>query len=482
MRPISLLISGWLLLVSSPVLAGEVAATPAANPTPPTTASPAQAAPSGPRIQRHTTPTGLTVLVVENHALPLVTVEIAVKNGAMTEPPKYSGLSHLYEHMFFKANAVLPSQEAYMARVDELGIKFNGTTGNERVNYFFSTTTDHTEEAMVFMRDALLTLRFDEEELKKERVVVTGEMDRAESSPYYLFGRAVRRRLWYRYPSRKDALGNRKTVLTATPSMLRMIKQRYYLPNNSVLVVTGDVTASSVFAQADSLYANWKAGPDPYVRYPLVKHPPLKRSEVVMVEHKNVRNYGGMLMWHGPSTIKSELKATYAADALGTYVAEPTSRFQRALVDSGACLQVGLGWFTQRNVGPISLHYSATPAKAGACTRAIKAELKKLAEPNYVTKQELAAAANTLRIDKIKERENASALAHLITFWWASAGLGYYESYVQNVSQVTPADVTTFVNQYIKDKPFVYGGLVSPDMVAMGINKQQMAKWVGVTP
>ena len=47
---------------------------------------------------------GLEVIVIENHAVPLVTVEIDVKNGAYTESPEYDGLSHLYEHMFFKAN------------------------------------------------------------------------------------------------------------------------------------------------------------------------------------------------------------------------------------------------------------------------------------------------------------------------------------------------------------------------------------------
>src|SRR3982750_423671 len=104
-----------------------------------------------PKIQSHTGPNGLTVLVVENHALPLVTVEIAAKNGSMTEPPEYNGLSHLYEPMFFQGNAVIPSQEAYLARARELGMVWNGTTNTERVNYFFTTTSDHLRDAMVFM-------------------------------------------------------------------------------------------------------------------------------------------------------------------------------------------------------------------------------------------------------------------------------------------------------------------------------------------
>src|SRR5215467_10116637 len=101
-----------------------------------------------PKIESHTCANGLTVLVVENHSVPLVTIEIAAKNGSMTEPPEYNGLSHLYEHMFFKANKALPNQEAYMDRAQQLGMAWNGTTNTERVNYFFTTTTDHLKDSM----------------------------------------------------------------------------------------------------------------------------------------------------------------------------------------------------------------------------------------------------------------------------------------------------------------------------------------------
>ncbi|HMC85473.1 MAG TPA: insulinase family protein [Chitinophagaceae bacterium] len=66
--------------------------------------------------------------MLEDNSLPLVTVEIAVRNGSFTESPDYNGLSHLYEHMFFKANKDIPSQEKYLDRMHELGMSFNGTT------------------------------------------------------------------------------------------------------------------------------------------------------------------------------------------------------------------------------------------------------------------------------------------------------------------------------------------------------------------
>src|SRR6187431_3764304 len=81
---------------------------------------------------------GLEVLVIEDKTVPLITVEINVKNGSYTESPEYNGLSHLYEHMFFKANKDIPNQEAFLDRVNELGIQFNGSTGDEVVNYFFT--------------------------------------------------------------------------------------------------------------------------------------------------------------------------------------------------------------------------------------------------------------------------------------------------------------------------------------------------------
>src|SRR6188508_1020505 len=85
-----------------------------------------------PKIEKHVLANGLEVLVVENHALPLVTIEIAARNGSFTEPPEYNGLSHLYEHMFFKANKTYPSQEAWMERGQALGAAWNGTTNTER--------------------------------------------------------------------------------------------------------------------------------------------------------------------------------------------------------------------------------------------------------------------------------------------------------------------------------------------------------------
>ena len=65
-------------------------------------------------IQRKVLANGLEVIVVENHGVPLATVEVNVKNGSFTQPPEYEGLAHMYEHMFFRANSKYPRAQEFL--------------------------------------------------------------------------------------------------------------------------------------------------------------------------------------------------------------------------------------------------------------------------------------------------------------------------------------------------------------------------------
>jgi zinc protease len=425
-------------------------------------ALPALATP--PKIDQKTLPDGLTVLVVENHALPLVTVEIAARNGSMTEPPDYNGLSHLYEHMFFKANQVVRSQEAWIERAHALGLAWNGTTNTERVNYFFTTTSDHFKDTMSFMHDAIVTPLFDPKELDRERVVVTGEIDRNEGNPFYYLNHSVNQRVFWKFPSRKDPLGNRATVLKTTVAQLQTIQDRYYVPNNSVLVVTGDVKADDVFAMAEQLYKDWPRGADPFVKYPLVQHPAIPFTSVVLVQQP-VRAVAGQLVWQGPSTVGKDVELTYASDLLSSAIGEPSSKFQRDLVDSGACLSVNVSWFTQMNVGPITASFQAPAEKVDGCIQAILLELPKLKDAAVVTDEDLKNALFDAQVGEMTEREKPSALANSLTFWWTSAGLDYYLTYTEKMKAATREQIARYLDTYVLGKPFVLGVLLSPEMV-----------------
>ncbi len=412
-------------------------------------------------IYKKTLNNGLDVIVVNNPAVPLITVEIDVKNGAYTESPEYDGLSHLYEHMFFKANSKIPSQEAYMERLRELGATFNGTTGDERVNYFITATVDSLKECVQFMYDAVTSPLFLQDELVKERPVITGEYDRAEANPYFLLNREVDKRVWWKYYSRKNAIGDRDVILSTTPEKMRTIQHRFYVPNNSALILAGDITPKTGFDLAEKIFSKWKRGPNPFDEYKVPEHPPIPKNEIVVVQ-KPVNAVTMQYVWQGPSVGKDP-KSTYAADVLSFILGQQTSKFQKDLVESGLAFGVSFNYNTLNYTGPITLFAQTSTDKFDACQKAIFEELDKMTNPNYFTDEQLENAKTILATNEQYSRERASQFVHTVGYWWAIAGLDYYLNYIDNLNKVTRQDIKNYLEKYVVDKPHVLGVLVSPD-------------------
>ena len=407
-------------------------------------------------------PNGLEMIVLEDHSIPLVTCELAVRNGSFTEPPELNGLSHLYEHMFFKANRASVTGESYLNTIDELGIIYNGQTQEELVNYYFTTTSPNLAVAMRFLRDAVRYPLFDERQFEQEREVVISELDRHESNPFGFLSLEMNNRLFYKYPSRKNPGGDKQTVRSATTAMMRLIQGRYYVPNNSAIVVTGDVSPQAVFQMVRDLFGDWpRREKDPFVEFPLVEHPPLPKSEGAIIKQP-VQNIIIEIGWQGPS-IGKDNPATYAADVFSFILRQPNSRFQRALVDTGLVSGVNLGYYTQRNVGPINIIAQTTPEKARAAVRAIYNEVAHFNDPDYYTDEQLETAKALLEANDLFDREKLSDYTHTISFWWASTGIDYFRGYLGNLRRTTRADIRRYVTTYIQGKPHVGLALLSEE-------------------
>jgi zinc protease len=407
-------------------------------------------------------PNGLEVIILEDHSIPLVTIELAVRNGSYTEPPELNGLSHLYEHMFFKQNRAIANAEEYLRRIGQMGIAYNGTTREEVVDYYFTTTSPNIRTAMQFMKDAARYPLFDEREFAREKEVVIGEIDRNESNPFFYLSQEMNNRLFFKYPSRKNPLGNRQTVGGSTTEMMRLIQQRYYVPNNSALVLTGDVNPSEVLKMAQEFYGDWaKREKDPFVEFPLVEHPPLAKSEGAVILQP-VQNVIINIGWQGPS-IGKDNPATYAADVFSFILRQPNSRFQRNLVDSGLVTGVDLSYYTQRNVGPIALIAQTTPDKARAALKALYQEVSHFNDKDYFTDEELESAKALLEADDLYSREKLSDYTHTLSFWWASTGLDYFRGYLPRLRATSRADISRYITTYIQGKPHVGLALMSND-------------------
>jgi zinc protease len=319
------------------------------------------------------------VIVVENHGVPLATVEIDVRNGAFTQPPEYAGLAHMYEHMFFKASRDYPEAEGFVNRASALGAIFNGTTSEERVNYYMTVPADSVRGALQLVAASVRAPLFRQDELSREREVVLGEYDRNESNPGFEFQNEMTKRLYPGQYSRKNTIGDRDVIRTVTPEKMRTIQKKYYVPNNAALIVTGDVTPDSVFKYAERYYGQWERGADPFVADPVPPIAPLTKSDA-LVSEAPVSAVLVMLQWQGPS-VRRDPRSTYAADVFSDALNNPNSAFQQRLVDSGLFQGVSVNYYTLNQAGPITISAQTTPDKLKEGLAALEAEVQKLDDP-----------------------------------------------------------------------------------------------------
>jgi len=430
------------------------------------------------RIRRDTLHNGMEIVVVENHGVPLATLEINARNGSFTQSPTYEGLSHLYEHMFFKANASYPQPEQFVQRASELGAVFNGTTTEERVNYYITLPSDSTMPGLSLLAAALRTPLFRSDELERERAVVIGEYDRAESNPFYALTTAIGKALWGTAWSRKNPPGERAVILRTTPEQMRTIQHKYYVPNNVALIVTGDVVPDSIFAAAHRLFDDWPRAADPFVTDPIPPVPPLTANKAVIVEQP-VSTVLVMLQWQGPGA-HADPAATYAADVFSDVLNQPGSRFQRALVDSGIWQSLLVNYYTLNQVGPITISGEVAPDKLRGAIAALDRELGAVVKPGYITTDAVNSVKQKRIVETMESLERASGFAHQLGFWWAVTGMDYFFGYNDMMAKQSPDDLRRYATRYILGKPRVTGVLLSPETrKAIGLTDAELT---GGTP
>jgi len=412
-------------------------------------------------IHRQVLPNGLEVIVVENHGVPLVTVEIDVKNGSFTQTPETAGLAHMYEHMFFRASRRFPGSDEFVERAADMGAVFNGSTREENVNYYLTVTSDRLEEAMRLLSASFREPLFRQDELERERQVVLGEYDRNESNPFFALTQALDEKLYPGNAVRKNTIGDRDVIANTTPAQMRAIQKKYYVPNNSVLIVTGDVNPAAAFATAQREFGSIPRGVDPFIADPIPAIPPLSGNDAVIHE-AGVGAVTVFLQWQGPS-VGIDPGATYAADVFSDVLNDANSRLQQRLVDSGLWDGVVVNYYTLNNTGPITISGQTSPERLRRALAALHAEIPKFATASYFDPEEIDATKAVRTVSSAFDRERSSGFAHTLGFWWSVASLEYYMGYVDNMAAQTVTDLTGYASKYIVGKPRITGILIHPE-------------------
>jgi zinc protease len=409
---------------------------------------------------QHKMKNGLEVITVENHKVPLVTIVLTVRAGAMTERVSTNGLTHLWEHMFFKGNAVIPDQEAYNRRIRQLGIVFNGDTAAEKVRYYFTMPSAFLEEGVKFMYDAISTPKLDKAELAKERRVVMDEYDRSAAQPGFDRGRLNRAIIYGAKSYLRDPLGERDIISKASRKQLLEIKDRVFVPKNSAIIVGGDVSPDQVVRLVHKYFKDWK-NPKGWKRPSGGKYQEFpKRIEYVMTR-PNVQGASVFLQFKGP-TARKNLRETFVADIFLSMLGNRTTKFYKKMVDSGLTQSAGLHYPTQNEVGELILTAESKAENALKARQALLDEMVLVAKGNYFTQDQLDDIKRALLIQHQYELNAPSEFTKSLGFWWAITGIDYYNSYLKNMNSITLKDLQKFAKKYLVNKNYVSSILLNP--------------------
>ncbi|HET9701813.1 MAG TPA: pitrilysin family protein, partial [Burkholderiales bacterium] len=206
------------------------------------------AAPAAANPHVHKLSNGLKVIVKEDHRSPVVVSQIWYRAGAMDEVNGTTGVAHVLEHMMFKGTSKVPSGE-FSRIIAAAGGRDNAFTGQDYTAYFQQLEKSRLPVSFELEADRMQNLVLSAEEFAKEINVVMEERRlRTDDQPHALVYEKLRSTAFQVHPYRNPIIGWMTDLESMTVQDTRDWYERWYAPNNAVLVVVGDVDPKEVFA------------------------------------------------------------------------------------------------------------------------------------------------------------------------------------------------------------------------------------------
>jgi len=215
-------------------------------------------------IEHKTLANGLHVVVAPDSTAPVVTVGVYYKIGFRLEPQGRSGFAHLFEHMMFQGSENAPKMQ-HIKLVNSSGGVLNGSTMYDFTNYFEAVPSNALERMLWLEADRMRALKVDDENLRNQRDVVKEEVRvNVMNQPYggfpWLDMPPVAFRNW---ANAHNFYGDFADLDAASLADVQTFFRTYYIPNNAVLLILGDVNLADGFALAEKHFGNIPAGPPP---------------------------------------------------------------------------------------------------------------------------------------------------------------------------------------------------------------------------
>ncbi|HET7619527.1 MAG TPA: pitrilysin family protein [Vicinamibacterales bacterium] len=278
----------------------------------------------------HTLANGLDVLVHEDHAVPIVAVNVWYHVGSKNEVPGRTGFAHLFEHLMFEGSQHY--DRGYFHPLQEAGAALNGSTNADRTNYWEVVPSGALELALWMESDRMgyLLPALTDAKFENQRDVVLNERrQNYENRPYGLAGMAIVSALYPPdHPYHWLTIGEPDDLRAARLDDVRAFFKTYYGPANASLALAGDIDAAQGIALAEQYFAEIDGAPAP----PPVNVPALSSNgeETRLLLEDRVELPRLYLAWHSPALFAEEdAELDLLAELLGS---GKTSRLYRALV------------------------------------------------------------------------------------------------------------------------------------------------------
>jgi zinc protease len=416
----------------------------------------AQIRPAAAVIRRDSLENGMQVIVVENHAVALATAHVVFRGGAMTQTAELQGVPHLFEHMLFKSYR--GGDDAGFERDASVGkAAYNGATSDESVSYTMWLPSVNLGACLQMLAELVRDPLFRDDDLQTERFVVRNEQQRAQSDPEFLLASAVSQGLWGEWYPRKNTIGNDLSLFDVSPYSLKQLYQKWYVPNNAALIVTGDVQADKVFGEARKHFGRWKRAADPFLSSPVPAPPAFDSVQAYVYTHP-VQTVTVQMSWRGPG-LRADSIGALDADALVDILNAEDSQLQQSLVDTGNFQSVSFSHSSFRHGSALQFRGVTTPDKLLAALGLLGTELGRLPLEDYYDANALSAATKRRRVARVLALEESSSFASTLGDIWASAGIDFFLQHDAAVASRTPRTIGAFAARYLTKRPYVLGVL-----------------------
>lgn len=396
---------------------------------------------------------GMEVVVLPDHRAPVVTHMVWYKVGAVDEDPGKSGIAHLFEHVMFKETDDLEDGE-FDSTISRVGGQHNAFTSWDYTAYYQRVAKQHLGKMMELEAERMTDLIIDEDpegSFITERDVVKEERrQRVDNNPGVILQEQVLAEFWKDHPYEITVIGRMDEVEALTPQDGIDFYKKYYSPENTILVVAGDVTGDEVRTLAEEHYG--KIEPSGLVdgTRKWAEVPALTETKELSHSDPKVRQPVWYRYYNGTSQLRDRdfsLALDVGLDVLGggntslLYVALVEE--QKVAVNAGTFAWTGL-----HDDGPAVIYATPSPGVSmEELEAAVMAEINALLETGFKD-EDVERVRNSMAASAIYARDNQQNMAQLFGSWMAIGGsIDDLMSYEDDIRAITTEQALSAARQ-----------------------------------